>query len=256
MLLPAVCTVILQIINRKKPFKNLNMSFRFNRWFIVAGIVPILLTFMALGINLLFPGVSFSITSEGFLASLPADQVETARQQMARFPPVVFLLIQVLLAIPAGYTINAFFAFGEELGWRSYLLKALGNIHFLHVSLITGTVWGLWHFPLILAGHNYPQHPVPGVAMMVVWCILLSPVITYITIKSKSVITAAVYHGTFNAVAGIGILYISGGNDLTNGVTGIAGFAALLVANIVLYLFDKYVTKENILTSPTGYYLD
>ena len=43
----------------------------------------------------------------------------------------------------------------------------------------------------------------------------------------KSVITAAIYHGTLNAIAGIGVLYLVGGNDLTNGVTGIAGEAGI-----------------------------
>jgi len=58
---------------------------------------------------------------------------------------------------------------------------------------------------------------VAGVGMMIVFCILLSPVMTYIVIKSKSVVPAAVFHGTMNAAAGIGILYLAGGNDLTIG---------------------------------------
>jgi len=115
--------------------------------------------------------------------------------------------------------------------------------------LITGVVWGLWHFPLILIGHNYPQHPVAGIAMMVIWCVLLLPAITYIVIKSKSVITAAIFHGTLNAIAGISLLFLRGGSDLTNGVTGMAGFVTLLFINILFYLYDKYITKENIFTN-------
>ena len=88
--------------------------------------------------------------------------------------------------------------------------------------------------------------------MMTIWCILLSPVITYIVIKSKSVITAAIYHGTLNAIAGIGVLYLVGGNDLTNGVTGIAGFITLLLINIAFFFYDRYITKENIFTKEIG----
>ena len=73
-------------------------------------------------------------------------------------------------------------------------------------------------------------------------------------IKSKSVITAAIYHGTLNAIAGIGVLYLVGGNALTNGVTGIAGFITLLSINIALYLYDKYIKRENILTKEIGEY--
>ena len=252
MLLPTICVIILQKLHKEKLFSNLNISFRFNRWFLVAGVIPILYAFITLGINLFFTNVSFSANYEGLLSSLPAEQATLVAEQLSKFPPVVLLLINLVQAIIAGYTINAFFAFGEELGWRGYLLKALKGKKFLSVSLITGFIWGLWHFPLILIGHNYPQHPITGVGMMIIWCILLSPVITYMVIKSKSVITAAIYHGMLNAIAGIGVLYLVGGNDLTNGVTGIAGFITLLSINIAFFLYDKYITRENIFTKEIG----
>jgi len=254
MLLPAICAIVLQIIHKEKPFGNLNVSFRLNWWFLLAGIVPFIYSFMALGINLLFPNVSFSVAYEGFLSSLPAEQAELAMQQLSRFPPIIFLLIQIIQALIASYTINALFGLGEELGWRGYLLKTLQNKKLLPVSLIIGTVWGLWHFPLILIGHNYPQHPVAGVGMMIIWCILLTPMMIYIVIKSKSVITAAIFHGANNAICKIVILYTVGGNDITNGVTGVAGFITLLLVNIAFYLYDKYVTKENIFTKIIGEY--
>ena len=254
MLLPALCAIILQIVHKERPFRNLNISFRFNRWFIIAGIVPIIISFMALGINLFFPNISFSATYEGLLSSLPAEQAELAGQQLSRFPPIVFFLIQFFGAIIAGYTINAFLGFGEELGWRSYLLNSLKDKKFLPASMIIGTVWGLWHFPLILLGHNYPQNPVIGVGMMVVFCILLTPMMNYIVIKSKSVITAAIFHGVMNAIGGITNLYIVGGNDITNGLTGIAGIITLLLVFIVFYLYDKNITKENIFTKIIGEY--
>lgn len=253
MLLPAICAIILQIIHKEKPFSNLNISFRFNSWFLIAGAVPILYAFLTLGINLLFSGVSFSLSFQGFLSLLPEEQATLAAEQLSKFPPLIFLLIQLVQVVIAGYTINAFFAFGEELGWRSYLLNELKNMKFLSVSFITGFIWGLWHFPLILIGHNYPQYPIAGIGMMIVWCIMLSPVITYIVIKSKSVITAAIFHGTVNAIAGIVLLYLVGGNVITNGITGMAGFIALLFVNIIFFLYDKYITKENIFSKKIGF---
>jgi membrane protease YdiL (CAAX protease family) len=246
MFLPAVCTIVLQLLNKERPFRNVGISFEFNRWFFIAGLVPFIYTFLTLCVSLLLPGVSLSLSFEGFLSSIPGGDTEAVMEQLSRFPPVTFLAIQVLSAIIAGYSINALFAFGEELGWRGYLLKALESKKFLTVSLITGVVWGLWHFPLILLGHNYPQHPVAGVGMMVIWCILLSPIMTYIVIMSKSLITAAIFHGCLNAIAGIPLLLLVGGNDLTKGVTGIAGFAALLLVNLAFFIYDRYFTKQNI----------
>jgi len=254
MFLPAACSIILQIIHKEKPFTNLGISFRFNRWFIIAGIIPILYSFTALGINLLFPNISFSAAYEGLLSKLPAEQVELAEQQLSKFPPVIYFFLQVFGAIIAGYTINAVAGFGEELGWRGFLLKSLKHKKFLSVSLIIGTVWGLWHFPLILIGHNYPQHPVIGVGLMIIFCILLTPMMIYIVKKSKSVITAAIFHGMNNAIAGISILYIVGGNDIINGVIGIAGIITLLLFNFGFFIFDKFILKENIFTNIIGEY--
>jgi uncharacterized membrane protein YjjP (DUF1212 family) len=55
-----------------------------------------------------------------------------------------------------------------------------------------------------------------------------------------------------NAIAGFGVLYLVGGNDITNGTTGIAGFIALLIINLLFYIYDKCITKENIFTRVMG----
>jgi membrane protease YdiL (CAAX protease family) len=233
MLLPAICALVLQLIHKERPFSELGISFRVNWWWLVAAIVPFILAFLALGISLLLPNVSYT---------------NATVQQVTQYSPFVFVLIQIANSLILGCTINAFFALGEELGWRGYLLKALQDKWFLLASLIIGAVWGVWHFPLILLGHNYPQHPIAGVAMMIVFCILLTPMMIYIVMKSKSVITAAIFHGVLNAISGISLLFLSGGNDLTNGITGLAGFIALLLANFAFYLFDKHVAKDNIFT--------
>ena len=147
--------------------------------------------------------------------------------------PVWLSLIQGLIA---GITINAVAAFGEELGWRGFLLHEFRNMKFLKASLIIGFIWGIWHAPMILMGHNYPQHPEAGILMMTIFCMLLSPLLMYITIKAKSVIAAAIAHGTMNAIAGISVMMIKGGNDLNAGITGLAGFIAIIVF-VALILF-------------------
>ena len=254
MLLPAFCAIILQTIHREKPFKNLRVSFHLNVWFIVAGIVPVIIAFMAMGISLLFPNISFSANYKGMFSALPADKAADVIQQLSKFPPIVLLFLELILAIFAGYTINAIFGLGEDLGWRGYLLSTLKNKKMLPTSLIIGIVWGVWHFPLILLGHNYPQHPYVGVAMMIVMCILLTPTMIYLVIKSKSVIPAAIFHGTFNAIYRISDLYLVGGNDLTTGVTGVAGMVTLLLVNFGFCFYDRYITKENVFTKVIGEY--
>ncbi len=123
MLLPALITLVFQRISGEDYFRNLGISFRWNRWFAAASLLPIAITFLALALNLFVPGVSFSLTYEGLFAVVPEEQARAAIEKFSSIHPALFLILQVVQSIIAGLTINAFFAFGEELGWRGYLLR-------------------------------------------------------------------------------------------------------------------------------------
>jgi len=114
-------------------------------------------------------------------------------------------------------------------------------------SVIIGVIWGIWHAPIILQGHNYPQHPVVGVLMMTIWCVLLAPIFSYVRLKANSVIAAAIIHGSLNATAGLSLMVVKGGNDLTVGAAGLAGFIVLAFVNIGLLLYDRVLAKEPIM---------
>lgn len=188
---------------------------------------------------------------EDMLTPEQLEQMKNASETMP-FHPIWLALLQGLIA---GVTINAIAGFGEELGWRGFLLKSFKKMNFLKASIIIGFIWGIWHLPLILMGHNYPQHPEIGVLMMTIWCILLTPLFLYITVKAKSVIAAAIMHGTLNATAGIAIMVIDGGNDLTVGITGLAGFISLIVVLFLLFIYDNKLSKEKIMTNKISNYL-
>ena len=166
--------------------------------------------------------------------------------------PIWLFLIQGMIA---GVTINAIAAFGEELGWRGFLLKEFKEMYFFKAAVIIGFIWGVWHAPLILMGYNYPQHPQIGVFMMTIFCILITPLLLYVTIKSKSVIAAAILHGTMNGTYSISLMLTDGGNDLTIGLTGLSGFIALTIALIGLFIYDYFISKEKLLINKINNYL-
>lgn len=56
----------------------------------------------------------------------------------------------------------------------------------------------------------------------------LSPAMALLRERTGTVVSAAVFHGTFNAVATLSIVFLSG---LLAGVTGLAGLCALVVLN-------------------------
>lgn len=251
MFIPMISAILVQKFIYKEPLKEpLGISFKLNRWWLVAWLLPPLVAFATLGVSLFFPGVEYSPEMAGmferFKSALTPEQLKQMENMATAFPihPIWIALLQGLIA---GITINAVAGFGEELGWRGLLQKELGYMGFWKSSVIIGIIWGIWHAPLILHGHNYPQHPLAGMLMMTIFTLLLSPIFSYVRLKAKSVIAAAIIHGSLNATGGLSIMVIKGGNDLTVGVTGLAGFIVLAFVNIGLFIYDRTLAKESIM---------
>ena len=154
----------------------------------------------------------------------------------------------IVSGLLAGSTINAVAAFGEEYGWRYYLVSKLRNRKFIPAALFIGIVWGIWHAPMILLfGHNYPNDRVVGIGMMVVLCILLGIIELYFVVKSGTVWPSAIIHGTFNGISGMTLLWFPTGSALTTGMTGVAGFVAMSIVIAALWLYDR--KHDNIFAS-------
>jgi len=253
MFIPMIMAIVVQKFIYKQPLKvPLGISFKLNRWFLVAWLLPPIIAFATFGVSLLFPGVEYSSEMTGmferFESVLTPEQLNQMEAQAASFPvhPIWIMLLQGLIA---GVTVNAIAGFGEELGWRGLLQREFGYMGFWKSSTIIGLIWGIWHAPIILQGHNYPQHPIVGVFMMIIWCILLAPIFSYVRLKAKSVIAAAIIHGSLNGTYGISIMLIKGGNDLTVGSTGLAGFIVLVLANVGLLVYDRLLAKEPVIST-------
>jgi len=251
MFIPMVVAIIVQKHILGEPVKGpLGISFKLNRWFLVAWLLPVIIAFATLGVSLLLPGVEYSPEMAGifekFESVLTPEQFQQMKAQ-ADASPLHPFWIGLLQGLIAGITINAVAGFGEELGWRGFLQKELGYLGFWKSSIIIGLVWGIWHAPIILQGHNYPEHPQAGVFMMIIFTLLLSPIFSYVRLKAKSVIAAAIIHGSLNATIGLPLMVIKGGNDLTVGATGLAGFIALALANVGIFIYDRYFAREKIM---------
>ncbi len=139
--------------------------------------------------------------------------------------------------------VNVIPAFGEEWGWRGYLLpKLLGRFHVLPAMLIMGVIWGLWHLPLTVMGHNYGVgyvgYPVLGIVAMCWMCVCVGVFFAYLTLRTGTCIPAAIGHAMFNGCASAGIMFsATGGNlfagPLPTGMVGCVGFTVVAVVVLV-----------------------
>ena len=248
MFFPMLTALVLQKIDKEKFNHPGLVNFKIKWSWLVAWLLPVVMVFLCILVNGLMPGVELKYSAEQLINQyhIPEDQQDLVREQLSRFPAIVMIGITLISGLTMGVTVNAIAAFGEEYGWRNYLVHALREKKFWPAALFIGVVWGIWHFPLILMGHNYPNEPQWGVLMMVVFCVLAGALELYFVLKTKSMIVAAIMHGTINAVSGMTIYFTLGGNDFLNGMTGLAGFLTMGVTIVCIWIYDKYIAKEGV----------
>ncbi|MDD3311865.1 CPBP family glutamic-type intramembrane protease [Pseudodesulfovibrio sp.] len=147
-------------------------------------------------------------------------------------------VFKVMLPMSAlvGPLVNFGFGLGEELGWRGFLLPRLLHLGKGRAYLLLGVLWGLWHAPLILAGFDYPGHPVAGVAMMCVLCTAFGVFLGEMTLHFRSVLLAGFIHGAVNAQGyGIWPWLFPSVNPVLGGGSGLTGAAVWLAAGLTAW---------------------
>lgn len=189
MLFPAIANVLTRIIT-KEGFKKsyLCLNFKGNlKYYLSSILVPLGYAVIETAVVILIfcPEMSIDEKINGDNLLLGAAAVS---QQAAT---AIFLYIPF---------------FGEEFGWRAYLTPKMTELLPEPFAVfVSGIIWGLWHAPLTVSGHNfglnYPFFPWLGIAFMCVFCASLSAFLTLITKRTGSVFPASIAHGVNNQVS-------------------------------------------------------
>jgi len=117
---------------------------------------------------------------------------------VAAMPPAVLMLTMILNTIVVGPFLGLIITFGEEYGWRGFLQTELIRLGRIRGVFLLGVIWGIWHWPVIWMGYNYPGQPLLGSLFMVGYCVILAYFLAYAVFKSKGVWTAAYLHALSN----------------------------------------------------------
>ncbi|MBX0321610.1 CPBP family intramembrane metalloprotease [Halomicroarcula sp. F13] len=194
-------------------------------WLAVAALSALPMVALTLLLSVAVPGIGFDPSANALPGvTLPGGAVG--------------VLVTAAVVLALGATVNAAFAFGEEFGWRGYLLWELAPLGFWRASGAIGVLWGLWHAPIILDGYNFPSFPVVGVGLMVVACVAFSPLYTYLVVRAESLVAAALFHGVFNAAAGFVVVYAVAEDpaldELVANPVGVAGALAFVLVAAAL----------------------
>jgi hypothetical protein len=152
----------------------------------------------------------------------------TTMPSSALILPALFLSSLVI-----GPTFNGIFGFGEEFGWRGYLLPKLMPLGRPKAYTILGVIWGLWHAPLILIGFDYPGYPLLGIGCMMVMTTTIGIYINEMTLQNRSSILAGWIHGAYNGQGyGTWRILFPHVNPLIGGFTGVVGAIVWLILGL------------------------
>jgi membrane protease YdiL (CAAX protease family) len=247
---PALANVVTRLVT-KEGWGRLMLRPNFRRgwrFYLAAWLLPFLAIIVGGAIfYLLFPQSFDSSLGEvrKTYASLPLAPWAAAANPWALL--LAMTLEFMILYVPL-YTV---LSFGEEFGWRAYLLPKLverfastsaedpahpGSLDAAgarKAALLIGVIWGVWHWPgqfLFSPGMTVLQ----ALLSLVAIC-SLSVLLSWVTLRSGSMWPAAVGHGTHNLILSVPSLL---GQGPLNPLFGLIGFVGYYAVALVL-LFNR-----------------
>lgn len=200
MFTPALVTAGFALFSREMRARiRWRLSWHAVRPAIVGVVIPILMAFATVAL-VEIPGWGkshwFDFSSAGVAISAGPWFLGAGTQGWPLF------IANVLVTGACFAALNALAAVGEELGWRGLLQGILiEELGMTRGIALLGLIWSFWHLPLLLAGYNYPEHPVLGALVFFpVQLIAASFFFGWLTIRAGSFWPAALAHGAVNSI--------------------------------------------------------
>lgn len=155
------------------------------------------------------------------------------------------LVFAVAISVFVGPLLNLPIFLGEEVGWRGFMNPRLIALFGRPGVIAGGVIWALWHIPIILIGHNYPQHPWLGLLVWIPTCVCLNILLQAVRQLSGSIFPSAVAHGVINQLGTLSFALFAAQSKFIDVLHGPAGLTGLLVFLIPALLVYKFVLSRN-----------
>lgn len=183
---PGVAALITKLVFQKN-LRGIGWGWGKTRWQALSYILPPLLALVVYAVV--------------WLTGLGGYTEETLQAVMAREigREIPFALILLFLST-VGFLPSMVFALGEEIGWRGLLVPELAGItSFTNTALISGAIWSIYHYPLILFSEYNSGTPKVYALIVFTWMVVASSYIyAWFRLKSGSVWTAVILHASHN----------------------------------------------------------
>jgi uncharacterized protein len=227
MFVPGICALLVRkFVTKEKLFSGIKFG-KISDYWKIALLIPA--TFIVIYfITGLFYTSDFGLVSFSESYNIP-------------IPPFPLLILLGIFAITVLISpiMNSILGFGEEYGWRGFLLEKLMPLGRKKALILSSIIWGLWHVPFILfLGFIYSSQTVLGSLIFVSLITLVGIIVGSYYLDSKSLIFVAFVHGVINAQSyGVWSIIFPKINPIIGGVNGIIGVLVLLP--IAMWFLNK-----------------
>jgi membrane protease YdiL (CAAX protease family) len=244
---------------------NLRRGWRF---YLAACLLPFLAV-MAGGV------IFFLLLPQSFDPNLSQVREAFASYPFLAIRPWAGMLVTALQTMLIGLALGVIY-FGEEFGWRAYLLPKLvarftgaeSDSARLEdpaqatpyaagarkAALLAGVIWGVWHWPgLLLSMKLDPTLPILFPLVYLVSTCALSVLLSWVTLRSGSVWPASLGHGVINQISVLPKSLMMGPANvlLGPGTSGLIGGLGYVVLALVL-LFSRRAFTPAAATRPVA----
>jgi len=227
MWIPGLCALLVTRFQLQESWRTTTLDrLGQKRYYLWAWLLPVAGTLASMLLT-----VGFGVARFAPNFSWLREQMETAGTSLP-VPVWVIVGAQVVIGLTLGPLFNMLFTLGEEIGWRGFLLPRLlkAGLGQWPALVLTGIIWGIWHAPIILRGHNYPDHPYLGVFLMTAFTTLVGIIFGWLQLASGSVWVPTLAHASLNAVAGIPFVLLTPFDTAVGGMlTSVIGWIPMVV---------------------------
>jgi membrane protease YdiL (CAAX protease family) len=221
MFAPALACLVVRLV-RREGFGDAGLRLagrgvdRVWRLYITAYVLPIILFAVSGGIALLFGVQQWYLPA--YLRSVGLNQ----------------FFLGLISAFTVGVLVTMVATFGEECGWRGYLLPRLAPLGEVWAALLVGLVWGLWHAPLIILDkYEYGTGSWLGVPVFMLVTTAFSIVFAWLRFRSGSIWPTVLAHAVINTAGPVMlVVFVTPGNLYLGapiGFIGIVSFAVMAI---------------------------
>lgn len=249
MLAPALAALVARLFTREGLVKS---GFQFNfseqRFLFLFGWfgMSILVFVGAVIYFLIFPD-NFDPDMTSFVESYAAS-AEAAGTQITAVEIVAGVKADLLIKFFTAAVLDIINAFGEEWGFRAYLLpKLFRKVGTIPAMLISGFASGLWYAPLVSIGYYYGEgnsgFPAVNIIAMCIFGTVTGVIYSFLTLSTGSIFPAVFAHSTLNVMMSQASQFtFDGGNYFIGPApTGIiAGFPLIAAAVVCLVYMHKH----------------